>query len=197
MLLRIYKLGSNPLFNLRYYESSINDETYNFSEINDLQLNKDYIKDNKKILSLNIDDQEHFLYLNDIYQANIIIDDSNSENIKRNNRHSYIMLIFPNSDFPGNNYDKLKLTINCSNTEIDLTKNNEWIGILIPINTQYSISFKNDTDVKLVLKMILNRNNGVRELKFDIDSFIEVNADEYEDIGTNHYTSFYGGGYDY
>ena len=59
-------------------------------------------------------------------------------------------------NFPGNNYSKLILTTDYSTTEIDLTKNEEWIGILIPINTTYRIILKNGTD-DLILKVIFNK----------------------------------------
>ena len=180
MLLKVYKLGTNPVFALRYFESNANDETYNFNEMNDLQLTRDYIKEHKKIMSLSVDDDDRFFYLNDIYQQYAIIDNVDAENVKRNNRHSHIMLLFPDNHFPDNNYFKLTLLTESSTTEIDLTKNEEWIGVLLPVNIKYKISFKNnEVSDQLLLKIVFNSsprdfgifNNRVREPYFDFDSF--------------------------
>lgn len=176
MLFIMYKLGILTVFSLRSFGSYNTNEIYNFDENNDLQLAKNYIKENKKIMSVEIQDYDNFFYLNDIYQIYTIVDDINSENIKRNNNHSYTMLIFPMSNFPGNNYSKLNIYTESSNTEIDLTKNNEWIGILIPVNIHYEIILKNDAENTQVLKVIFNRNDrfsryGVKEIKFDMDDF--------------------------
>lgn len=180
MMIKIYKLGVNPSFLLRYFESCVNNEVYQFNEMEDLQLTDSYMKENKKIMSIHLDDDK-FLFTNNIFQEYIIIDDIETENTKRNNKHSHIMLVFPSGNFSGNNYDKITLSTFYSTTEVDLTKNNEWIGILIPIGLDYKITFRNcKIDNQKIIKIIFNtvkREFGYhrnKEMVFDIDSFKEI-----------------------